>query len=69
MNQSKPVSKSSPAKLARPRLLQNGQVDYVMLPVCECREGDRRGPQGGVCACGGAIPDDVPSVDRDTRSA
>lgn len=45
-------------KLPRNRLLPNGDIKSIKVPVCECVS--PRGPKGGVCgACSGAIPTDL----------
>jgi len=42
-------------KYSRPLLLPDGKgTKYVLLDECIC--GNRRGPEGGVCGCGDAIP-------------
>lgn len=41
----------------RPYLLPNGKIEMRALSWCRCGEGERRGPAGGVCRCGGAIPE------------
>ena len=43
------------ARLQRAKIHPDGVIRMVWLPPCVC-EADRRGPPGGVCACGGAIP-------------
>ncbi len=51
----------------RPRALPSGGHDMVLIHGCRCAEGERRGPDGGVCgACGGAIPN-APRQGRATR--
>jgi hypothetical protein len=34
--------------------MDNGKVIQISIDICRCN--NRRGPKGGVCGCGGAIP-------------
>ena len=43
--------------LKRPYLKQDGTIVMVDLSECKCSPSERRGPAGGVCWCGGAIPE------------
>lgn len=47
------------ANVQRPYLNPNGTVTMVGLDWCHCAPDKRRGPPGGVCWCGGAIPDEI----------
>ena len=43
------------ARFQRAKIYPDGVIRMVWLAPCTC-EADRRGPAGGICACGGAIP-------------
>jgi len=40
----------------RARATENGGITWVQLLWCDNRDNHRRGPDGGVCWCGNAIP-------------
>ena len=43
----------------RPYRLPDGKLDHRFVEWCRCPDDERRGPAGGVCWCGGAIPNDA----------
>ena len=43
----------------RPYLMPNGNIDKIKLSFCKCSPQKRKGPSGGVCWCGNAIPFDL----------
>ena len=43
------------ARFQRAKICADGVIRMFWLYPCVC-DAERRGPPGGVCACGGAIP-------------